>query len=82
MNSYDIAGYNYMAEMWCEYCVAEQIAIEEGWADCPSLVVAANRLGVDAMDEHSYDSDEFPKVVFADQTQEGDHCTYCNFPLH
>jgi hypothetical protein len=41
----------------------------------------ANALAIDRTDESSYDSDEFPKVVFYSPNLEGDTCGYCAGPL-
>lgn len=44
------------------------------------LAVASLMLGIDRMNESSYDSDEFPKVIFADQA-EGETCDTCEEAL-
>ena len=37
----------------------------------------ATILQIDIEDEYSYDSDDFPKVIFADQLEETEYCGSC-----
>jgi len=33
---------------------------------------------IDVEDEYSYDSDDFPKIIFADQIEEDEYCGTCH----
>ena len=90
MKSYDVVGYTYQAELVCRPCMrsiaANQIEAR-GWN---SEYVSLDRLmstwatdiaGVDEGDESSFDSGDFPKVVFADQNQADDTCGRCGETL-
>lgn len=93
-HSSSIAAYMYAAELVCPDCITviatEQIEkLDEGASargTCdgfPDQLVArwARRANIDINDEHSYDSDTFPKVVFADQVDEGETCARCHEEL-
>ena len=80
-----IAGYVYRAEMLCPSCTVKKLRdgiagygpFEWDRADVEAVldsVATAN--GIDRYDESTYDSDEFPKVVFGFQT-DGDTCDGC-----
>jgi len=49
-------------------------------AGSPESILAsmADELGIDHMDEYSYDSGEFPKVVFASQIEDDEYCGNCH----
>jgi hypothetical protein len=81
VKSYDIIGYVYRADTYCPSCTPymvsqspEDIGI---WDTEAFLTTVAERRGLDRFDEHSYDSDEFPKVIFCDQF-ENDICGNCH----
>lgn len=92
MNATDIVAYTYQAETLCPRCVVARTVktktlrdyiLNEGadgeverWLD--SL---AKMNGVDRQDEHSFDSGDFPKVVFADQIEDGETCHGCGDEL-
>jgi hypothetical protein len=74
MNATDIVAYTYQAEILCSRCTvdavvghnpdlppAEQMDVEA------TLDMIAADAGIDRADECTFDSSEFPKVVFADQ---------------
>lgn len=91
MKSYDIAGYIYAADTWCEADIAPAIAskIDKTGNVVPGIMEYETTeeyltrvqgfLGVrDRFDEYSFDSDHFPKVIFVDQAAEGDErCCEC-----
>ena len=65
----DIVAYTYKADIYCPDCIITQVnhspiagLLENAEA---ALDVFAKVRGIDRYDEHSYDSDEFPKVIFA-----------------
>lgn len=80
MNASDIVGYTYRADNYCPRCVMDVVTPENdedgpyaGWrfgdgakpqsveSDLDEIALA---FGIDRMDECTYDSGEFPKVVF------------------
>lgn len=81
--AFDIVAYTYRADTLDPECMIEQ-GIAEGWLAPAArgmraedaLEQAQHHFGIDRMDEYSYDSDTFPKVVFNYQT-EGEHCGRC-----
>lgn len=81
--SFDVAGYTYKAATYCPACMIAALPTGEGqkfdgWKIDPSLYVSpednltelAAAFGIDRMDERSFDSDDFPKVIFVDQTED------------
>lgn len=81
-------GYIYRADIWCPVCVVEQLIAEGDLAPAardmgaePALHQLAEVNGLldeyGELDETTYDSDEFPKVIFDhDET-----CTTCGEEL-
>ena len=91
---YDIVAYDYAADRYCLDCmvVTATERMEAAFpgasarGDCdgfPDQVIAtwARLAGIDFNDEHSYDSDEFPKVVFRDQLESEATCATCHCDL-
>jgi hypothetical protein len=91
MNATQIVGYTYNADMYCPVHVIDALAEREGVGAAlvrmgkgyASWVVAerylnnkARTAGIDLMDETSYDSGTFPKVIFASQAYM-DYCASC-----
>lgn len=91
MNATDIVAYTYQAETLCPRCVVAKTvktktlrdyilnegAVEvERWLD--SL---ATMNGVNRQDEYSFDSADFPKVVFCSQIEDGETCHGCGDEL-
>jgi len=80
----EIAAYTYRAETHCPACVIETM-ITDGDAspaarDMPTedvLDQCAAASAIDRADESSFDSDEFPKVVFLHQVHDGATCDVC-----
>lgn len=82
--SYDVVAYIYRAEILCPPCTLRTVeaatgteASDPGWGIAIPLGTIAHNLGIDPEDETSYDSDDFPKVVFADQVDEDERCNQC-----
>lgn len=48
-----------------------------GWRSESLLRSLAGGWGINIEDEYSYDSDDFPKVVFADQIETREYCGEC-----
>jgi hypothetical protein len=81
MSATDIVGYTYKCENYMPAQLIE-VLIAEGRAapaargmraeDVLDQIVAAEALDLDRMDEHSFDSGDFPKVIFESQITEED----------
>jgi len=75
MSAADIVGYIYKADLVCPPCIlglvqmshAEHFDAEQG------LDAIARFFGINREDESSFDSGDFPKVIFGDQVH--DTCT-------
>ena len=90
MNVDTIVGYVFNAETFC----AEHVALEvhrrlvkpRGIYDNEInkldtelyLDAIANKLGINRMEESSFDSDDFPKIIFHSDEWDGD-CEWCRF---
>lgn len=91
MKSYDIVGYTYKADIYCPEHVGIEVARDidktgktvigqQNWETTEQYLDRVQGfLGIrNRYDEHSYDSDNFPKVIFADQTlEDSDVCCEC-----
>lgn len=89
----DIVAYTYHAELLCPSCVVGNMVSDEHNAQSETMNNAthyladaetnldamAKAVGIDRYNEHSYDSDDFPKVVFSSQANDTDweHCDQC-----
>lgn len=87
MALYDIVAYTYNADLYCPHCI-EGIALKEmGGAFLAytnpeeRLDRWAEKLGIDRQDETTYDSGDFPKVVFRDMLDGTEHCGRCHNEL-
>jgi hypothetical protein len=93
---YDIAGYTYNADNYCERHVFGAMGKRRlpGRTVEESLDTYAAQRGIDRQDERSFDSGDFPKVIFRDQAHDGcnaandyepgqcgDRCGKCGEPL-
>jgi hypothetical protein len=88
--SYDIAGYTFRADNYCTECIIKVLPTGpdeafDGWALAEgadqmstedNLDEIAAAFSIDRMDERTFDSDEFPKVIFVDQIDD-DYCGLC-----
>ena len=85
MKSWDIVAYVFNAEILCRPCMrrkaafsVEAMSINSEFVGVEDLLdIVAKSRGIDREDEHSFDSDEFPKVVFLDQIGESETCDNC-----
>jgi hypothetical protein len=79
----DVVGYTYNADLYCHDCIIAALPIGEGqafdgWALAPSIDMdteshlseIAAAFGIDRGDEASFDSGDFPKVLFRDMLSE------------
>jgi hypothetical protein len=89
MKAWDIVGYSYKAETLCQGCILDKVSkarelfnISEYIDTEGALNAAAAMQHVDREDEKSYDSGDFPKVVFASQVEsDGERCDSCGESL-
>lgn len=78
-----IAGYTYRADVFCPVCVVAQLpadVLSPAAFSMPTedvLNQVAAYMTVDRFDEYSFDSDEFPKVIFAVQLDDTELCGNC-----
>lgn len=90
IKSHTIVGYMFQADQFCGRCIGGQLPTGpgesfDGWASTPSVMLTpeenlnevAAAFGIDRGDESSFDSDEFPKVIRADQVRDDDRCGAC-----
>lgn len=89
----DIVGYMFTADVYCSDCIIDVVTCQPqfyGWAlaegvqmsteDNLSEIAAA--FSIDRMDEGSFDSGEFPKVIFGSQVEsDEERCGACEEPL-
>lgn len=94
MKSSDVAAYTYKADVYHPGCAVLEVLKTDGLEghglssdNEDALDLLARFRGIDRMDETSFDSDDFPKVVFFDQvsdlTRESDrdYCGRCHGAL-
>ncbi len=92
----EIVGYAYRAEIWCHDCMSTYLLTLPGNSDRMKVAATpptedlldelAAKYEVDRLDEYSFDSDDFPKVVFryhlTDHANEGiEECHHCGWEL-
>ena len=81
------AGFTFKADIFCPACIVPAMAATpeyEGWglAEGVDIEIEENldemaaAFGVDRDNEYSFDSDEFPKPISADQAN-GEACSNC-----
>jgi hypothetical protein len=82
MKAWTIVGYTYNADIYCVgNCITESLGETDPQSGLTEHVearldeIAAQR-GIDRMDERSYDSGDFPKVIFASE-EFPDYCPHC-----
>jgi len=75
-HSFDIAGYTYRAEQYTPNGLIEKLVrfaavpLPEGEITAESMLDQwAKSNGIDRQDEKTFDSNEFPKVIFEDQAE-------------
>jgi len=94
MHDTTIVGYTYNADIYCPRCIIEQLPTGdggafEGWALAEGITMStednlseiAAAFGIDRDDEASFDSGDFPKVIFASMAEGDEHCGACGEPL-
>lgn len=89
MKATAIIAYTFEASTWCAYCMRDHVArrVEAlgknaEFVGVESLLdILAEDAGIDRMDEYTFDSDDFPKVVFAVQVETEESCDQCGEEL-
>lgn len=81
----DIVGYTYDAETLCPSCCVESVGIANpefnGSAE-EFLNAAAKILGINRMDENTFDSNTFPKIIMEVQVESPEErCDHCGESL-
>lgn len=90
-----IVGYTYAAETYCPECVTLELVSDEHNSRADSFNDAsryydtteanldrmAAAFGIDRQLERTYDSDEFPKVIFSVQVESDEFCGRCHESL-
>jgi len=85
--AHDIVGYIYRADIFCTDHIVQQIAGEDSVDDVSGAVeekldYIATMFRIDREDELSFDSGDFPKVVFRHHFAPGiDRCSSCGEEL-
>jgi len=83
MSTGPIVGYTYQADNYCPEHIVAQLTANPGHtghqaASIPNaeqhLDLLARLAGVDREDEYTFDTDDFPKVIVADQVQDDEFC--------
>ena len=91
-HAFDIVAYTFQADTFCPECIVSQLPTGDGeafdgWGIAEryphnvaveaNLTEIATAFGIDRMDEHTFDSGDFPKVVFSSQVEEQEWCGSC-----
>ena len=77
--SYDIVGYSYRGETLCPGCTVRALTGHDAGSEGHTAVIdrVASSMKIDNYRPGTYDSNEFPKVVFDDQLEDDDRCEEC-----
>lgn len=91
---FDIVGYTYRADTFCPACIVGQITVNPGDVHhkAPLMATPTHEVeqqldllarigGTSRDDEHTFDSDDFPKVIFRDMMrweEPSDICGQCS----
>lgn len=82
MHASDIVGYTYQADNHCPTCIKRMFGGGDLDIDADEVLdYEAERHGIDRHDESSFDSGEFPKVIFTDMAEEDEYCGTCHQSL-
>jgi hypothetical protein len=84
---YDIVAHTYKADLYCPYCT-EGIALKAMGGAFLAYTNPEERLdqwaeeqGINRDREDTFDSDDFPKIVFRDMLDDDEHCGQCHKKL-
>jgi hypothetical protein len=76
-----IIGYTFNADCYCPDCIIGAYNGNSDDYDAEAmLTILASARGIERGDEYSFDSGDFPKVIFSHQF-EGEICGKCSRPL-
>ena len=89
MNSFTILAYDYRAARFCPDCIISHLMQNpdyEGWSLGEGLQMSTEQnlteiawaFGIDRQDEDTFDSNDFPKVVFADHLNDIQYDEECD----
>lgn len=89
--SADIVGYTFRASTYCRDHIMPAVTSTkayDGWELAKGVIVPVEQdldeiafaFQIDRQDESSFDSDEFPKVIFRDAAEDT-YCEVCGLPL-
>ena len=93
MKAFDIVGYTYKAATYCADCIENVLTVDDGEYDGwklgkgiympveDSLNEIAYHFGINRDNEYSFDSDDFPKVIFQSMVEDGEQCAQCGNEL-
>ena len=84
MHATDIVAYTYQAETLCPPCTMAAMSDAPAIPGADAEIVldfVAQILGVDRDDESSFDSGDFPKVIFGSQIEDIESCGQCGEEL-
>jgi len=82
-----IVGYTYWADIYCPLCISAELLKryeinDECIVNCVDseheLDTIGMLIGIDRYDEYSFDSDNFPKVIFSWQVEDNEFCCICH----
>lgn len=78
-----IVAYTFTADQFCPACIMAKFNADGRLGDDVEAVLDwhATQLGVDRHDERSFDSGDFPKVVFSSQIEDQEFCGDCGEEL-
>jgi hypothetical protein len=75
----DIVGYTFQADNHCPPCAAQAVGWD-GTGDPHAHIESAGQAkGIDVFNERSFDSGDWPKVIFNSQVEDsGERCGTCH----
>lgn len=81
----DIVAYIYQADICCPSCIEDMFVEEYERTGRDAFLMSTENLlravaqlrGIDYDNQYSYDSDDFPKPVFASELESDEHCGSC-----
>lgn len=80
----EVVAYVFRADIFCPACIVSQLprdVLSPAASDMrveDLLDQVAAYVGIDRYDEHTYDSEEFPKVIFSHMVDSSDNCGACH----
>jgi len=77
--AWDVVAYTFQADIHCPKCIGRMFGPTFGKPTEDVLTMRARKLGVDRMDERTFDSGDFPKIIFSSDANNGghEHCGTC-----